>query len=52
MAIMKTGKICNISGSYDDCRVNGTRFDGLNILDISVWELLHFIFDAGSVVFN
>jgi len=34
MAIMKTGKICNISGSYDDWRVNGTRFDGLS--DISV----------------
>ena len=29
MATMKTGTICNFRGSYDDCRVIGTRFDGL-----------------------
>jgi len=26
---MKTGMICHIRGSNDDCRVIGTRFDGL-----------------------
>ena len=25
MATMKTGTICNFRGSYDDCRVIGTR---------------------------
>jgi len=44
MATMKTGTICNIPDSNDDWRVIGIRFDGL--------ELLHFIFDAGSVVLN
>ena len=29
MATMKTGIICHIRGSNDDCRVIGTRFDGL-----------------------
>jgi len=29
MATMKTGMICHIRGSNDDCRVIGTRFDGL-----------------------
>ena len=29
MATMKTGMICTIRCSYDDCRVIGTRFDGL-----------------------
>ena len=29
MATMKTDMICHIRGSNDDCRVIGTRFDGL-----------------------
>ena len=29
MATMKTGMICHIRGSNDDCSVIGTRFDGL-----------------------
>jgi len=29
MATMTTGMICHIRGSNDDCRVIGTRFDGL-----------------------
>ena len=29
MANMKTGMICHIRGSNDECRVIGTRFDGL-----------------------
>ena len=52
MATMKTGTICNIRGSYDDWSVIGTRFDGLSISNIFVREVLHFIFDTGSVVFK
>jgi len=53
MATIKTSMICNIRGSNDDWRVIGTCFDALVFgINISVRELLNFIFDAGSVVFN
>jgi len=29
MATMKTGMSCHIRGSIDECRVIGTRFDGI-----------------------
>ena len=48
MTTMKTSMICKICGSYDDWRVIETRFGGLVFRTF----LLHFIFDAGTAVFN
>jgi len=52
MAIMKTGMICHIRGSNDECRVIGKRFDGLVFRTESPRTATFYMFNAGSVVFN